>query len=74
MFYYTVWPGLYIKDQLRKEYEVVYQPDYQAGYQPGGMACRAAQRMIQSLIRGLILDRVPHSRVVLYFFYLCTNF
>ena len=44
------------KNQLRRGYEVEYQPEYQAGNQSEGRdRYRAAQRLIPSLIRGFIL-------------------
>ena len=51
-----------------------YQPEYQAGYQPKGRAYRPARRLIPILIRGLILDRVPPLRLVLYVSYLYIDF
>ena len=53
---------------MRPGYEVEYQPEYQAGCQPEGRAHKAARRLIPSLIQGLILERVPPLRVVLYLF------
>ena len=48
----------------------VIKPEYQTEYQSEGRACRAATRLFPCLIRGLILDRVPPSRLVLYIFFL----
>ena len=44
--------------------------EYGIKYQPVG----AARRLIPGLILGLVLDRVPPSKLVLYLLYLCTHF